>query len=218
MRPNKTLDLFVGHRFVPRYFNRFRRSIREALRQIDAPLRAVYADMGLTNGHLLRDKIQPMIDGSLFCLFDITEQDKPNVFIELGYAFGRGKHVVITSAADSPSDLAGLDMIRYQSFSNLRDQLATYLPQIVTAAFPTVANLVGELPPSVMRLLCENWRKGASTPKQAIYGSFPDRNSAEANIAVFVKASMLIDSNGSVSLTKEGARTFCASVQATSKT
>jgi len=93
-----TLGVFIGHRFAPNYMDDFRDAINGGLAGIRG-LRPLYADMSLCNGHILKTKIQPMIDGSFFCLFDITEQDKPNVFIELGYAFGRGKHVVLTSRA-----------------------------------------------------------------------------------------------------------------------
>jgi hypothetical protein len=76
-----------------------------------------------------------MIDDALFCIFDISEVDKPNVFIELGYAYGKNKYVVLTSKSQqSPTDLAGFVTIFYDSFSELGDKLLQYMPDYIQSA------------------------------------------------------------------------------------
>jgi hypothetical protein len=116
----RIIPIFIGHRFNKSYYDDFRKAISEALNITNVsnpilkemPLQPLYADVTYETGHILKDKIQPMIDESLFCIFDITEQSQPNVFIEVGYAYGKGKNVLLTSKTQPPSNLAGYDTIR----------------------------------------------------------------------------------------------------------
>ncbi len=87
----------------------------------------VFADAELTNKHIL-EKIAEMISATDFSLFDITYWN-PNVALELGIAYGRGLDYYILfdptkEAADVLSDLRGIDRIEYQTYAQLRQELA----------------------------------------------------------------------------------------------
>ena len=183
--PDRTLEVFVGHRFTPEFNDDFRAAVNSALSSFKGPLEVLYADMMLVSGHILGQKIQPMIDDCFFCIFDISDVRKPNVFIELGYAYGRGKHVVLTSKGSAPSDLAGYDVLTYSSFKELEAKLKRYLPSIVAEALPTFAEPTGAIPPQVTTLLYSNWRNGSPTKKQAIYDVM-ERDEADRNLSLFV--------------------------------
>jgi hypothetical protein len=197
---SEQLSVFIGHRFVPSYMDDFRDAIKGALARFDA-LQPLYADTYLFNGHILREKIQPMIDRPFLCIFDLSEQDKPNVFIELGYAFGRDKHVVLTSRTEPPADLAGFDILRYQSFRELREKLSHYLPQVIGHVLPRFGEPDAELPPVVSKLLYKNWKAGNTTPKEQIYA-----HTDEANLAAFIEGGLLFDSGNAVGLTELGVK------------
>ena len=64
-------------------------------------------------------EIEEKIDSSKICFADITE-DNPNVWYELGYAFARGKDVVMVSDSTRekfPFDINHKSIIRYKSES-----------------------------------------------------------------------------------------------------
>ncbi len=124
-------SVFVGHRFNAEFICDFRRALNAAFEEYDNSLRVEYADEHHVRGHILTDNILPLIDKALFCVFDITEGRKPNVFIELGYAYGTGKYFVLTSKGKPPANLAGFLLINYSSFENLRVKLLSLLPEII---------------------------------------------------------------------------------------
>ncbi|MCA1625883.1 MAG: nucleotide-binding protein [Acidobacteria bacterium] len=127
--------VFVGHRYSPLFMDSFRKAVKFAFESHREKLKIKYADERFSMGHILEKHIQPMIDDALFCVFDISEVDKPNVFIELGYAYGRNKYVVLTSMSkQTPTDLAGLVMIFYDSFSELEDKLLRHMSENIEKA------------------------------------------------------------------------------------
>jgi len=127
--------VFVGHRYSAQFMRDFRKAVKFAFDSYSKKLKIKYADESSSMGHILDKHIQPMIDDALFCIFDISEVDKPNVFIELGYAYGKNKYVVLTSKSQqSPTDLAGFVTIFYDSFSELGDKLLQYMPDYIQSA------------------------------------------------------------------------------------
>lgn len=127
--------VFVGHRFTREFEDDFRRAIESAFEAHGERLEAKYADLELVAGHILTAKIEPMIDGAFFCIFDLSEGGTPNVFIEVGYALGQSKHIALTSRGSQlPSNIAGFDTLTYVTFAELSDKLSRYLPGVIRKA------------------------------------------------------------------------------------
>jgi len=122
--------MFVAHVFNQEYMDDFRRAVSEVCKQLN--IVSVYADDKLINGHILQDKIYKQIEEADICLFEISETQKPNVFIELGYAQGKNKQTVLVmkNGVVPPSDLAGIDRIEYSSFLDLEEKLKKYIPTL----------------------------------------------------------------------------------------
>lgn len=213
--PNRIIPVFVGHRFNKSYIDDFREAINEALKITNAsihiikemPLKPLYADITYETGHILKDKIQPMIDKSLFCIFDITEQNQPNVFIKVGYAYGKGKHVLLTGKTLPPSNLAGYDTIIYSSFKELSEKLATHLPPIVMKSIISKAKPEDTIPMPIVELIYGNWKSGKVTKKTEIYKLLP-QSEADPMIQSFIKSGEFEVRNDSVILTSRGIRIF----------
>src|SRR5580698_9234802 len=104
------LPVFVGHVFKKDQLDDLRQALESAFSEVEF-LELVYADTARFQGALF-PKIALLIDSSLFCIFDISEENT-NVFLELGYALGRGKLCVpiIRSGSAVPADIAGLERI-----------------------------------------------------------------------------------------------------------
>lgn len=122
--------MFVAHVFNPQYLDDFRRSIGNVCEKLS--IVPIYADDKIVNGHILKDKIFPDIESADICLFEISESQKPNVFLELGFAHGRNRPsiLIMKSGIIPPSDLAGYDRVEYTSFLNLENQLLKLLPTL----------------------------------------------------------------------------------------
>lgn len=116
-------QVFVGHEFTKAARDDLRDAIKQALR--GSGLDPWYADDELWNGQIFVDKIIPQIDNSMFGIYDISNPDVPNVFLELGAAIARRKAYVIIcrSGTKIPANLDGLDRIEYQSLKELRSEL-----------------------------------------------------------------------------------------------
>jgi hypothetical protein len=129
MKP--TNKYFVAHVFDRECMDDLRSAIEAAFQETEFV--PYYAEQQLIDGHILADKIFPAIQSSLFGLFEISNQNKPNSFIELGYAKGKGKKCIllIKKGIEPPSDLAGFDRIIYSSYKDLTDSLKRYLPSIL---------------------------------------------------------------------------------------
>ena len=128
--------VFVGHWYHQGLIDDFRGAIKSAFQTLQDELPVEYADSKLITGQILRFGIQPMIDEALFCIFDISEEGRPNVFLELGYAYGKSKHVVLTGSKlpEIASDILGYGIIKYSSFKELKNKLSDSLCQIISEA------------------------------------------------------------------------------------
>jgi len=114
---------FVAHEFSPAEMDDLRRAIAEAL--AGSGLRPYYADSEVREGHIFRDKIVPKIRATRFGIYDLSNPEKPNVFMELGAAIGMGKpyFIICRQSTKLPSDVLGLDRIEYESYAHLTREL-----------------------------------------------------------------------------------------------
>jgi hypothetical protein len=120
---------FVAHEFSVEKKDDLRRAIEEAL--ADLGLTPYYADGELRQGHIFMDKILPKIQHTRFGIYDISNPHKANVFLELGAAIAMGKprFLICGTGTEIPADLAGLDRIEYESYSDLTKQLRAKIPK-----------------------------------------------------------------------------------------
>ena len=117
-------QVFVGHEFTADMMDDLRQSVDSALE--GSGLSAYYADRELLPAaQILLDKVIPRIHHSAFGIYDISNPEKANVFIELGAGLARGKTCIIICkrGTNIPSNLQGLDRIEYHSFRDLSNQL-----------------------------------------------------------------------------------------------
>jgi predicted nucleotide-binding protein len=100
-----------------------RTAIQSALQ--DSGLHPYFADKEVVEGQIFLNKILPKIRNSRFGIYDISNPEKPNVFIELGAAIAIGAryYIIVRKGVTVPSDLLGLDRIEYQSFEHLKSEL-----------------------------------------------------------------------------------------------
>jgi hypothetical protein len=114
---------FVAHEFSRENRDDLRRAIEEGL--ADSGLTPYYADGEVRQGHIFMDKILPKIRHTRFGIYDISNPQKPNVFLELGAAIAIGKpyFVICKTGTEVPADLGGLDRIEYESYSELAEQI-----------------------------------------------------------------------------------------------
>jgi hypothetical protein len=127
-RPSKVAPItrkeyFVAHEFSAEKKDDLRGAIENALAGLG--LTPYYADNELRQGHIFTDKILPEIRHTRFGIYDISNPQKPNVFLELGAAIAMEKpyFIICKSGTDIPADLEGLDRIEYQSYADLTKQL-----------------------------------------------------------------------------------------------
>lgn len=117
-------QVFVGHEFAADMMDDLRQSVDSALE--GSGLSAYYADRELLPAaQILLNKVIPRIDYSAFGIYDISNPEKANVFIELGAGLARRKICIIICkrGTNIPSNLQGLDRIEYHSFRDLSNQL-----------------------------------------------------------------------------------------------
>lgn len=127
------MHLFVGHVFSREQIDDFRHALASGIQLVGASL--WFADQHPGTGHIF-DKIKAGIDNSFACLFEVSDTSRANVFLELGYAFGRGKQCILVSKVGSPvaSDLAGLERIEYTSYKDLTGQLSNIIGELLSRA------------------------------------------------------------------------------------
>jgi hypothetical protein len=120
---NDPEEYFVAHEFSRAKMDDLRRAIAKAL--AGSGLKPYYADNEVREGHIFKDKILPKIRATRFGIYDISNPEKPNVFLELGAAIGMGKRyfIVCWKGTKIPADLEGLDRIEYESYSHLTKEL-----------------------------------------------------------------------------------------------
>ena len=82
----KNRKVFVGHAFTEEYIDDFRDAVNHALAFHDFD--PIYADQTIIDGHILNDKILPLIRESNFAIFDMSFHARPNIYLELGWAKG----------------------------------------------------------------------------------------------------------------------------------
>jgi hypothetical protein len=116
-------EYFVAHEFTPEKTDDLRRAIDEAL--AGSGLTPYYADNEVRQGHIFKDKIVPRIRSTRFGIYDLSNPDKANAFMELGAAIGMDKlyFIICERGTRLPSDVLGLDRIEYDSYVDLTRQL-----------------------------------------------------------------------------------------------
>lgn len=109
---------FVAHEFSRQERDDLRQAIQNAFR--GTGLNAYYADLEIRQTHILK-KIRDMIFKTQFGIYDISNPNKPNVFLELGLAIasGRSFYIICRKGTEVPADLSGIDRIEYESYKNL---------------------------------------------------------------------------------------------------
>ena len=75
-------SVFVGHWYTPQFMHDFREAIESAFKIVDKEMSVEYADSRVITGQILTLGIQPLIADALFCIFDISEESRPNIFLE----------------------------------------------------------------------------------------------------------------------------------------
>lgn len=117
------LTVFVGHIFDQASIDDLRAVISNATKS--TRWKPVYADEKIVDGHILTEKIIPEIQQAEFCLFEISDKTRPNIFFELGIAKGIGKPCIllIKSGIEVPSNLGGYDRLIYASYKELEGKL-----------------------------------------------------------------------------------------------
>lgn len=129
------LKCFVGHVFDRKHIDDFRSALSDSFGQFSKTIEFWYADEHLSGGQILT-KIFHAIDEAHFCVFDVSDESKSNVFLELGFAYGREKAVVLLleHGKKLPSDLAGYDYVQYESFKEMKNKISGLAPQILARA------------------------------------------------------------------------------------
>ena len=124
---------FVGHVFSQDQIDDLRPAIAKSFEGNDINL--WFADDYLSGGHVF-DKISGAIDRSFICIFELSDANKPNVFLELGYALGKNKpcFFLLRKGNSMPSDLQGFDRIEYESMKQVTEKLTGFWPQILQRA------------------------------------------------------------------------------------
>jgi hypothetical protein len=117
------MEYFVAHEFSLAQIDDLRSAVDGALS--GSGLKPYYADSEVRQGHIFMDKILPMIKGTRFGIYEISNPERPNVFLELGagLAFGKPCIIVCRGGTEIPADLEGLDRIEYHSYADLTAQL-----------------------------------------------------------------------------------------------
>lgn len=116
--------VFIAMPIRPEYEDVFK-SIEKVLSESN--LRAWIAQREPRRGHILC-KICEKIQTSGLGIFEITDLS-PNVMLELGLSYGVGKPILlITKFIEKvPSDLRGLEVIKYRNLGELERELRPYL-------------------------------------------------------------------------------------------
>ncbi len=117
-------QVFIGHEYTRAAIDDLREAIKRAFKRLRI-YTTWYTDDELWNGQIFADKIIPQIKNSVFGIYDISNPEAANVFLELGAAVAVGRPYVIIckTGTEIPSNLDGLDSTHYQSFKHLEDEL-----------------------------------------------------------------------------------------------
>ena len=136
------MRLFVAHDFSNPPIRNYREPFRRVAEKYT--IEFVFADEVHTADHLL-EQIETMIVEADACLFDVSTANR-NVFLELGFARGRGKeHFLLFRPASSvllkfgfsrgfpdvPTDIRGQRVVQYFSGRSLRLQLDDLVDELL---------------------------------------------------------------------------------------
>ena len=154
--------IFVGHVYNTEQIEDLRWALREGTK-LSIGVELWFSDEHPRSGYLL-EKIKEEIEDAFACFFDISIESKPNVFIELGYALGRGKPSFLLCRRGSPipADLQGLERIEYSSYNELARLLQARLGEMFHGHFGG-----GKVNKQVL-LLVRELAKGGSFEKQEL--------------------------------------------------
>ena len=142
-RPHVFVLMSFGARFE------FYESIKKRVEQ-DVGLACLRADDVPAAGHDLLGKIHILIERAEIVIADITD-DNPNVFYEVGYSRALKKPMVllVEGSKDVPTDLRGLEVIRFGSrgSANALDQLVEQLKVRLTSRLALLRDMLqGDTP------------------------------------------------------------------------
>lgn len=122
--PNRQ-QFFVGYPYAPRLCNRenLKSQILDACDAL--PFEPYFYDDDFGARPVL-DKIFERIEGTAFGVYDLSDGNS-NVLIEMGYAFGKRKRVVILrqrgGSFEIPSDIQSIERIEYDDLIDLQRKL-----------------------------------------------------------------------------------------------
>jgi hypothetical protein len=137
------MRIFVAHDFTRPPIRNYREPFRRVAEK--HTIEFVFADEIHAADHLL-EQIEEMIVQADACLFDLSSANR-NVFLELGFARGRGKpHYLLFRPASSllwklglvdglpevPTDIRGQRVLRYFTSRSLRLQLDDLVAELLT--------------------------------------------------------------------------------------
>jgi len=138
------MQIFVAHDFSTPPLRNYRKPFALVAARYNIEFK--FAD-DIHRGEHLLDQIEDLIVKSDYCLFDVSTPNR-NVFLELGFARGRGKsysllfrpaqgllhHLGFTDRfAELPADIRGLRHITYTSTGILRVKLDVLVEDLVGA-------------------------------------------------------------------------------------
>ncbi|MEW6769359.1 MAG: TIR domain-containing protein [Pseudomonadota bacterium] len=200
--------IFIGHAFSQEKMDDLREAIDGAIAALPQfPFSPVYADQATGMGHIL-DKIKVLIASSMFCIFDVTENDRPNIFFELGFAHGiRKPHFLICEQGSKlPSDLAGIEYLAYQSKKNLREQLIQQIPRYADIAFKLAPKkLVGHV--DLIRPIFKSLGKSRLSFEELVkitHEAGFTKDDMQTVVADFEKGGLIRNEEGKYFLTPDG--------------
>jgi len=134
------LACFVGHRFLPGIESSLRYNLAHLFEPHAITLNWAGDDFSASD---IFEGILRGIRHADLCLFDnLATANKPNVYIEIGIAYARGKPMLFCEHLDSgmepafeagsvPSDLQGLLRIQYRNYEELCRKLYLGLPSFL---------------------------------------------------------------------------------------
>ena len=120
---------FVAHEYPQVEPDDYREHLSEGLAPQYQPL---FPDKRTRLKHILH-RICEMVLSTDFGVYDISNRQKPNIFLELGVAVGLEKPVILTRRVNPktstqgpeklPFGLQGLEILEYSSYADLRDNI-----------------------------------------------------------------------------------------------
>jgi hypothetical protein len=114
---------FVAHEFGDAQTDDLRDAISKAVG--GSGLTPCYADAELRQDHFSLDEILGKIRNARFGIYEASNPNKPNVFIELGAGLALGVPAIIIcrEGTQLPAGIEGLDRIEYKTYLDLTQQL-----------------------------------------------------------------------------------------------